>query len=53
MNILSDVPAHPVVETAHCSERKATVKWVAASDHGDSIKKYIVEMFTDFKKVRG
>ncbi|CAO4374222.1 unnamed protein product [Caenorhabditis nigoni] len=48
--IVKDVPAHPVVEAAHCSERKATIKWVAASDHGDSIKKYIVEMFTDFKK---
>ncbi|CAI5447225.1 unnamed protein product [Caenorhabditis angaria] len=48
--IVKDVPAHPIVEPAHCSERKATIKWVAASDHGDAIKKYVVEMFTDFRK---
>ncbi|CAB3409266.1 unnamed protein product [Caenorhabditis bovis] len=48
--IVKDVPAHPITEPVHCTERKASIKWVPAADHGDAIKKYVVEMFTDFRK---
>ncbi|KAK6747669.1 hypothetical protein RB195_000706 [Necator americanus] len=48
--IVKDVPAHPIVEPVICSERKAVIKWRAADEHGDHIKKYTVEMHTDFRK---
>lgn len=48
--IVKDVPAPPVMDPIHCSERKATVRWKPAEEHGDVIKKYIVELFTDFRK---
>ncbi|KAK6009449.1 fibronectin type III domain protein, partial [Ostertagia ostertagi] len=44
------VPANPVVDQPVCTERKAVIKWKSAEDHGDNIKKYIVEMETDFRK---
>ncbi|PIO64975.1 fibronectin type III domain protein, partial [Teladorsagia circumcincta] len=50
VQIRGDVPAHPVVEQPTCTERKAVIKWKSAEDHGDHIKKYIVEMETDFRK---
>ncbi|RCN26014.1 fibronectin type III domain protein [Ancylostoma caninum] len=48
--VVKDVPAHPVVEPAICTERKAVIRWRAANEHGDQIKKYTVEMHTDFRK---
>ncbi|KHJ92627.1 fibronectin type III domain protein, partial [Oesophagostomum dentatum] len=48
--VVKDVPAHPIVEPAICSERKAVIRWKAADEHGDHIKKYTVEMMTDFRK---
>uniref|UniRef100_A0A158P8N6 Immunoglobulin domain protein n=1 Tax=Angiostrongylus cantonensis TaxID=6313 RepID=A0A158P8N6_ANGCA len=48
--IVKDVPAHPIMDPPICTERKAVIKWQAADEHGDQIKRYIVEMQTDFKK---
>ncbi|KAJ1346556.1 IG [Parelaphostrongylus tenuis] len=48
--IVRDVPAHPIIEPPICTERKAVIKWQAGDDHGGQIKRYIVEMQTDFKK---
>ncbi|XGW30397.1 hypothetical protein V3C99_009405 [Haemonchus contortus] len=48
--IVKDVPAQPLMEPPVCTERKAVIKWKAAEDHGDDIKKYTVEMETDFRK---
>ncbi|CAD6198575.1 unnamed protein product [Caenorhabditis auriculariae] len=48
--IVKDVPASPTFETVQCTERKVILKWIPAADHGDVIKKYVVEMFTDFRK---
>ncbi|CAJ0602418.1 unnamed protein product [Cylicocyclus nassatus] len=48
--IVKDVPAHPILEPVICSERKAVIRWKASDEHGDQIKKYTVEMHTDFRK---
>uniref|UniRef100_A0A1I7WMF7 Ig-like domain-containing protein n=1 Tax=Heterorhabditis bacteriophora TaxID=37862 RepID=A0A1I7WMF7_HETBA len=48
--IVKDVPENPPVEPIMCSERKAVIRWKPANEHGDEIKKYTVEMHTDFRK---
>ena len=47
---IRDVPSNPEMEVPVCSERKAVVKWTASNPHGDPVRRYLVEVQTDFKK---
>ncbi|CAI4227098.1 unnamed protein product [Auanema sp. JU1783] len=48
--IVKDVPANPEVDTPMCSERKAIIRFKKSNDHADTIRKYIIEVMTDFRK---
>lgn len=44
-----DVPEAPIITGIDCTERRASIKWVAAFDNYDKIQEYIVEYSTGFK----
>lgn len=47
----TDVPDAPVITQIDCNERKAMVKWRRPDDRGDKIKKFLVQMQTEFEEV--
>uniref|UniRef100_A0A8R1TTT8 Uncharacterized protein n=1 Tax=Onchocerca volvulus TaxID=6282 RepID=A0A8R1TTT8_ONCVO len=48
--IVLDVPDAPVITQIDCNERKAMVKWRRPDDRGDKIKKFLVQMQTEFEE---
>ncbi|OZC09894.1 fibronectin type III domain protein [Onchocerca flexuosa] len=48
--IVLDVPDAPKITQIDCNERRAMVKWRRPDDRGDKIKKFLVQMQTEFEE---
>ncbi|CAJ0931542.1 unnamed protein product, partial [Mesorhabditis belari] len=47
---VKDVPSSPRLTSCSCSERKVLLKWDPSNSHGSPIKRYFIEMHTDFER---